>query len=291
MGIDGGKALWTGTLVSMKFSIAGVVVLVPTHLRFLPNLIDNLNQAQPAFSHLLIVASGFASRREVLRIAKRCQSPRVSVYFSELGSAGKNRNCAWDIISEDLICFLDGDDLFAPDRNSVILSVFESTQCDLFLHGYDEFSDANSTSPGWPHPQVISQADLVLSDQLSTQPERDRGNELRGKAPSTNLVFVDPKQGFPVHHAHATVRTKIGKTVKFHEVFGVRNEDGVFAQDVLEQGGKVALSQQKLSLYRQGARAKPTLRHKNPMLNLLRVRRRPQLITVRSPSADSAATS
>lgn len=279
--------LWSSKLDSVKYSIAAVVVLVPNHLKFLPALIDNLNQAKPAFSHLLIVASGFTSRRGVLRIATQSQSPRVSVYFSALGSAGRNRNYAWDIVSEDLTCFLDGDDLYAPHRNSVILSVFEETQCDLFLHGFDEFSDSSAAHPKWPKPQLTSQGDLVFSDQLSVQKDRNRGEELRGKTPSTNLVFVDPKLEFPVHHAHVTVLTEVGKAVRFHEVFGVRNEDGVFAQDVLEQGGKIVLSRRKLSLYRQGARAKPTLRHKNAVFNLLRVKRRPKLIALRSPSAES----
>lgn len=273
--------------MSVNSSIAAVVVLVPNHLRFLPALIDNLNEAQPPFTHLVIVASGFTSRREVLRSAIKSDCPRVTVLFSQLASAGKNRNFAWDLVSEDIICFLDGDDLYAPHRNSVILSVFEKTQCDLFLHGFEEFNDSTAVLPKWSKPQLTSEHELVHSEQLSVQENRNRQAELRGETSSTNLVFVEPQQEFPVHHAHVTVRAEVGKTVRFHEVFGVRNEDGVFAQDVLAQGGRVVLSQQRLSLYRQGARAKPTLRHKNPALNLLRVKRRPKLISLRSPSAES----
>lgn len=205
--------------------------------------------------------------------------------FCPLGSAGRNRNRAWEILEEDIICFLDGDDLYAPHRNSVIQSVFESTGCDLFLHGFTEFHDSDPPPSFSRFAGSDSQVDLVLSHQLSTQPARNREAELQGKTPSTNLVFVDPERGFAVHHAHITVRATMGQKVRFHEVFGIRNEDGVFAQDVLESGGKVTLSSERLSLYRQGARAKPRPVGQSLLHRIIRPPTALGLVTVRGPEA------
>lgn len=249
----------------MELSLGAVIVTVPTHLRFLPGLVDNLNRCAPEFQQIVVVASGFRSPRTIRRILASLQSRDVSLVLVPLGSAGKNRNIGWTHIKTDFVCFLDSDDLYAPGRNKIINAIYEENPFDLFLHAYEEFSDAERL-PMLPSDAAgFDASKLVRGASLIRRIPRQRSLELQGLTESTNILFAKPHQEFPVHHAHSTIRTCLRDTFRFHEVFGVRNEDGVLAQDILDADFDVVLSPQILSSYRQGARAKP---RKTPLLKV-----------------------
>jgi len=244
----------------VPLSLAAVVVLVPAHLRFLAGLTRNLEQADPPFENIVVVASGFRFKFQVLRILQRLKGRKVSVVFAPLASAGANRNLALSLITEDVICFLDADDLYHTHRNEIVTEIFQRYECDLLLHGFQVFSSAEESSVNLKYPIEPVFARFVSTPSITTQENRRREKELLGLTKSTNLRFVLPGEEFEVQHAHACVRREVLGAIKFHEEFGVRNEDGVFAQDIVEAGFTVTLTDLVLSFYRQGARAKPRLR-------------------------------
>lgn len=252
------------TTSTLDPSLAGVVILVPQHLKFLRRLVSNLNESTPPFEELIVVASGFrlSQHRVVRKILKSLHTEYV-VLFPRLGSAGRNRNLGAKRATKDLVSFLDADDLYAHHRNSVIKTTYLQENWDIFLHSFVPFHDAQEiegklSSRDTQRALQVDEKDLLES--TFPQGIRDRGEELSGQAPTTNLVSKTLHPMFPTHHAHVTASRKVLKTTLFHEVFGMRNEDGIFARDVLQAGGHVVVTSLVLSGYQQGARAKPRQR-------------------------------
>jgi hypothetical protein len=241
----------------MRISHGAVIVLVPGHLRFLDGLVENLNESSRRFDQIVVVASGFSSMFRVKKSLSSLICDDLTLVRAPLGSAGKNRNLGWRLIDTELVSFLDSDDLYGLERNVVIGEIYLETQFDLFLHGFTSFDDGHQGALSLGVKIELPLDRLVRRDKLSSRRPRNRSLELKGQTPSTNLRFRDPAAEFEVQHAHATVRTVLREGFEFHEVFGIRNEDGVLAQDVLDAGREVVLSPLKLSGYRQGARAKP----------------------------------
>lgn len=250
-----------GRFVNSTPSLAAVVILVPQHLRFLNRLVLNLNQAAPSFEEVIVVASGFSLRqRHVVRKTLSFLQAECTVLFPKLGSAGQNRNLGARKASTDLVSFLDADDLYAPDRNQIIKTTFLNTKFDIFLHSFVPFYEESELAGKLD--QATTRGSILVDEKdllVSTFPEgrRDRERELSGKSPSTNLISALLHPRFPTHHAHVTASRDVLQKIQFHEIFGMRNEDGIFARDVLHSGGHVVVSSLTLSGYQQGARAKP----------------------------------
>jgi glycosyltransferase involved in cell wall biosynthesis len=242
----------------MDVKISAVIITVPQHEQFLSGLIENLNLATPAFHQVVLVASGFGARRHgVITECKKIDSKETIVHFSPLGSAGANRNAGWKFVESEFVCFLDADDLYAPERNLAIQALHHAYGFDLFLHAFTSFDSNSQDNVILDGAEDFDLSQIATGKDLVSRERRDRNAELRGKTESTNILFADPRRAFPVHHAHLVVKNALRSEFQFHEVFGVRNEDGVFAQDVLDAGLQVVLSSVVLSGYRQGARAKP----------------------------------
>jgi len=242
----------------VKAKISAVIITVPQHEKFLAGLVENINLATPTFHQVVLVASGFGPhRRKVIAEAKKIGSEETIVHFSPLGSAGANRNAGWQFIKGDIVCFLDADDLYAPERNLAIQKLHQAGAFDLFLHAFSSFDSDSETDLSFNGAEDFDLSRIATGGDLVSREGRDRNSELRGKTESTNILFADPTKKFSVHHAHLVVKNALRSEFQFHEVFGVRNEDGVFAQDVLDAGLQVVLSPAVLSGYRQGERAKP----------------------------------
>lgn len=247
---------------SVSAPLGAVVILVPQHFHFLARLVENINESQPPFHDVVIVASGFplSLRPKLKRLVGKINVP-TKVMFTELGSAGQNRNAGSMASSAELVAFLDADDYFAPDRNSIALEVFNKTHFDLFYHSFLPFENFQDLREIAFPSDAGSVEDLVFSESLfeTTFPNdhRDRKEELAGRAQSTNLIVPNEFGAFQIHHAHVICRAEVARRIRFHEIFGMRNEDGVFGRDALQMGLKIVCSPLILSGYQQGARAKP----------------------------------
>lgn len=242
-------------------TLSAVVIVVPQHERFLKRLLRNLNVTRQRFDEVIVVASGFGHSIARVRKLVSLEYPSAIVLPRPLGSAGSNRNAGVRVASSELVAFLDADDAYALERNEMIRGVFAETKADYFIHSFMPFTDYQSVFSRLENVRSFEAKELLSNDDLLayTFPEgyRDRSVEISGTAQTTNLMWSREAQSFEVHHAHCTVRRDVFESLEFHEVFGVRNEDGVFARDVLEAGFRVLVSSAVLSGYQQGARAKP----------------------------------
>lgn len=246
-------------------TLGAVVILVPQHLHFLPRLVENINQSSPRFHDVVVVASGFPMllKKKLKRVVRQINVP-TRITFTSLGSAGRNRNAGSILSSAELVAFLDADDYYAPIRNSIALKLFAETKFDLLYHGFIPFENLQDLPSNIFPRETESVAGFVSSEHLfeTTFPSgfRDRESELEGRAQSTNLIVPQEFGAFEIHHAHLICRTEVARSIRFHEIFGMRNEDGVFARDALERGLRIVCSPMVLSGYQQGARAKPKRR-------------------------------
>lgn len=245
-------------------TLSAVISLVPAHLRFLDSLLSNLLSSTHPFSEVIIVASGFGRRvRSLESISGRLPFENMKLVQCSLQSAGANRNLGWKHATAELVAFLDADDLYHPLRNSIAAKSFQNQQFDLFLNSFVPFQTEgevqrhlNSDPRG--SEQTFSSIDFFHGTLVERA--RDRVAEISGTATSTVLEFTNKQATFPIHHAHAIVRNTLKKDFRFHEIFGMRNEDSIFVRDILESGADIVVSAQQLSFYRQGFRAKPKKR-------------------------------
>lgn len=248
--------------VTKPISCSAVIIAVPQHAQFLPDLLFDLTTGIQAFDEIVVVLSGFESN-----FVATCGS---SVEFDErllkpvhqpLQSAGKNRNFGLDAASGDLVFFMDADDLYSPHQIELSIELLKLLKFDLLLHGFFPFAHGTNPPPFPKPPADIRKIKFATENSLYEatllRAPRNRALELRGETETTNLLFNDPAEAFEVHHAHAIVRREAVGDIRYHEEFGIRNEDGVFARDMLEAGKKVLLTPFVLSAYRHGARAKP----------------------------------
>ena len=238
-----------------------MVVAAPQHRIFLEDLIAQLSKTSSPFDETIVVLSGSDGSPRDSALKEILQSKSAKVLQTPLQSAGANRNCGMRISQADLLFFMDADDLYSPHRTSVALSLFEHHQFDLMLHGFTPFVHGDLPPPFLEPPEDIREIGVVRESSLREatllRSPRNRTLELRGETETTNLLFNDPAEAFEVHHAHAIVRREAVGDIRYHEEFGIRNEDGVFARDMLEAGKEVLLTPFVLSAYRHGARAKP----------------------------------
>ena len=238
-------------------SVSAVIVVVPRHLIFLQALIKDLQAGLRGNSEVIVIASGCRGNE----VGRLVDSSVVKVVMAPLQSAGANRNFGLEQSNSDLVFFHDADDIYSPHRTQVAIRLFEHHQYDLMLHGFTPFIHGDSPPPFSNPPldfeaiEVVRESSLYEATLLRSP--RNRALELKGETETTNLLFNDPAEAFEVHHAHAIVRREAVGDIRYHEEFGIRNEDGVFARDMLEAGKKVLLTPFVLSAYRHGARAKP----------------------------------
>ncbi len=249
---------------NLESEVSGILVLVPQHLFLLRNLLVGLKK-DIALGRLVIVASGFSGRDadQLKRTLKETVFNRATVLIeTPLQSAGANRNAGLSECGSGLVLFMDADDIYSPHRSKIALSLFAKHQFDLMLHGFTPFQHGDFPKPFPKPPEDLDMLKVVRESSLHQatllRNPRNRRLELKGKTSTTNLLFNDTNKAFEVHHAHAIVRREAIGDIRYHEEFGIRNEDGVFARDMLEAGRKVLLTPFVLSAYRHGARAKPT---------------------------------
>jgi hypothetical protein len=232
-----------------------VVILVPAHLRFLFGLIRNLNAATKPFDEFVIVASGFKTigRAFVSLLALTLRGGSVRMLFPGYGSAGQNRNLGMDVATSELICFLDIDDFYGTDRTRLIADLYSQRRFDVCYHSYERFRGLPIAVELFQGTSLLH-VDWLENADLRPIGNRSRALELKGLGTSTNLRVRNPEKEFPIHHAHVTVRRQVIFDVglRFHEVAGVPNEDGVFANDALEAKLIIFVSCAPLSLYREG---------------------------------------
>lgn len=237
-------------------SLTAVVPLVEQHVRFFPHLIANLELQTQSFDEVIVVASGISDSSleivvDTLRSSSYSNSCRV--VSNPLFPSGRNRNIGARASSTDLIAFLDSDDSYHPLRNEFVLDTYRRTYFDALV--MRALTSPDSALFEWnPNFEV---GNLIPNHLISPQEifdntfsdGRKRHKEMLG---STSILSVGSAQtGLGVlHHGHLVVRRDVFLSLKQHEQSFPRNEDSVFARDILWSGKNLFSLNLALSHYR-----------------------------------------
>jgi glycosyltransferase involved in cell wall biosynthesis len=237
-------------------SLAAVVPLVEQHVKFFPHLITNLELQTQRFDEVIVVASGLGDSSleivvETLRISSYSNS--CQVVANPLFPSGRNRNIGARASSADLIAFLDSDDSYHPLRNEFVLDAYRRTYFDALV--MRAFTSPESALFEWNSNLEVG--DLVPNRLIYPQEIFDRtfsGGRARHKemlgAPSVLSVGVSQTESGVLHHGHLVVRRDVFLSLKQHEQSFPRNEDSVFARDILWSGKNLVSLNLALSHYR-----------------------------------------
>lgn len=237
-------------------SLAAVVPLVEQHVKFFPHLITNLEIHTQRFDEVIVVASGLSDSSleiavETLRVSSYSNSCQVvsNPHFP----SGKNRNIGARASSADLIAFLDADDSYHPLRNEFVLDTYGRTHFDALVmralttpesavfEWNSNFEVGNSIPNYLIYPQEIF--DNTFSGG------RKRHKEMLGSTSILSIGSAQTELGM-LHHGHLVVRRDVFLSLKQHEQSFPRNEDSVFARDILWSGKNLFILNLALSHYR-----------------------------------------
>jgi len=247
--------------ISMKRSqsavtLAAVVPLIEHHVRFFKPLIANLELQTKGFDQIIVVASGLRrSSLEMIEATLRSSaySGSYQIVSNSLSPSGKNRNVGAQASGTELIAFLDADDAYHPLRNEAVLDTYRRTSFDALV--VRAFALPESTLFAWN--SNLDVADLVSNHLIYPQEifdhtfsgGRARHKEMLG-APSVLLVGAERTKSGVLAHGHLVVRRELFLSLKQHEQSFPRNEDSVFARDILWSGNNLFSLNLALSHYR-----------------------------------------
>lgn len=235
---------------------SAVITLVPKHLDYLADCLADARDQTLAYDEILIVASGFLRDQESevrLIVDHGSTGANSRILFSAAAPAGTNRNLGLEQSNGDLVFFMDADDRFHPQRNSLVMTeILPSTSFDLLLHSYLAFE---GNAPKWPK-SIGRDRRIWESDDLmdATFPSgRSRNAEMSGKPAG---IALPNNEKVPIHHGHSVVSRRLVEAgIRQHELFFPRNEDSVYARDALWDGHRVVVTSAVLSAYRVGSSA------------------------------------
>lgn len=134
------------------------------------------------------------------------------------------RNAGIDAAAGEYICFIDGDDLIAPDYCSVLLSLLRNTDHAFSVCGVLRFKDGTT-----PEPETRQDRLSALSSEAYLEAQLDRKTEFG----VWNKIF----------------RRSFFETLRFYP--GRIHEDVIFAADCLRRRGTVVMTDAQLYFYRQ----------------------------------------
>ena len=237
-----------------------MVILTPSHLKFLTNILSDLTNQTLAFSEIVIVSSGLDEEDFDLVVAqvKDCDDKLIRVIRAAPGSAGRNRNIGLDAVSDDavLVMMHDADDRYTKFRNQVIYEQFLKSEFDALLHLFlptTEFwsgllLENLNCSPLQTDSKIITPKELFEETFRSGRVREEEVLELI----DTSLKLPKTSSHLLVTHGHVTLQRATTKGFRYHENFFPRNEDGLLVRDLLFSGLKVFVLGRTLSIYLAG---------------------------------------
>lgn len=236
---------------------SGIVILVPRHLPFLREVLSDVQKQSRPFEQVIIVASGFVKSEDIRKLKKFVRESGFAsseVVLTPLAPAGANRNSGARVATCDYLVFMDVDDRFTHYRNQRLAILQAQYDFDLLLHAAFNFSNPDelmNLSLNRPSEETKGKGIWTTTELFSaTFPNGKRDKTLEMGGANTNLQLGELSDMVPIHHGHAVVRRSCFETTQYHEKFFPRNEDGVFARDILFQRQKVVVTDEVLSAYR-----------------------------------------
>ena len=237
-------------------TLSAVVPLIEPHVRFFSTLLQNIELQTKRFDEIILVASGL-SEGSLELVSRDLLSSTYSKAFRILSNSifpsGKNRNIGAKATTSELVLFLDADDTYHPLRNAAVLEVFARTNFDALMTRSFPLPESvpfdwnsNFNVENWAASYLIEPSEVFDRTFASG---RKRHKEMLG-APS--VVSAPPETGnlSVLHHGHMAVRRSVFTELNQHEQSFPRNEDSVFARDILWSGRRLYILNVPLSHYR-----------------------------------------
>lgn len=255
--------------------VTAVVPLVAAHDRYLPELLTRLEAESLLLQEVIVARSGqpTLSSQAVgggLRDAVDATSFPVRLLPTRRRqTAGENRNRGAAEAKTPFIAFMDADDLYAPKRLGIMLSVALKHESNLVLHDFGGTEAELSVL----HEEPLEGLSVIGTDELYDATfAAGRNRKLEGSTPGdTNLYLPAPlAKHHGIHHGHTLVRTSVFDRVAFSRIYP--GEDGQFCRDVLWELGNVNYIPERLSAYR------PLLSAETQSTNVDKVTRRVRAI-------------
>ncbi len=242
--------------MATEITLAAAIIVVPKHLSFLKDVLEDCRNQTVPFKEVLLVCSGFniIERSNVTALKLSFPELEIQLHFVPAAPAGTNRNFAGRRSVSDWIFFLDADDRYPPLRNLVLLNEIRRGMADVLFHLTVPVQGSFVAEKLWPtldlEPYRIV-SDRELFEWTFGHTQRNREAEMLG---SESIIQTGPHVG--PHHGHIACRRELFENgMSYHEEYFPRNEDSVFLRDVLESDFRIALIPLQLSLYRIGSSA------------------------------------
>ena len=247
--------------VTIHLGITAAIIAVPQHATFLFRLTAEILRQLGPRDELVLILSGFDD--DQANFFASSTPPSVRIVRSKLQSSGANRNLAFSVAEKEVVAFHDADDSYHPRRIEAIREIFTVEPTVAFYHSFDVMS-ADCAAEDWVPLDLATGASAlrclgenVFLEKTVVEPSRNRRREISHRAIGTDLVFSNPNLSFPIHHGHGSFLRAIYPSFRYHEFPEFRNEDGVFARDILEAELPIRVSPFVLSHYRAGSTASP----------------------------------
>lgn len=231
--------------------ISGIIPIVSAHVRFLDQLVENLNESKHEPMELIVIGSGL-SPIEVTAVKNslsRFSRGHHEFVKAPLAPAGTNRNLGMSMARGRLLAFMDADDLFPADRLEILTTALSSSEAVAVVHNYLRF---RSRVLGPVRIRMGAAFRSLFRNKEMTNQILDYRTLHKVTSAGTNIL------DFPLHHAHVLADAETARRVRFSDTPD-RNEDALFLRAILEKGFKIIYLDQKLSAYYLGSRMQKAL--------------------------------
>jgi glycosyltransferase involved in cell wall biosynthesis len=134
------------------------------YARFLPEAVNSaLDQSYPA-TEIVVVDDGSSDNSKDI-IAS--YGKRITPVFKENGGQGSAFNAGFAVSHGELICFLDADDLFLPEKVAQVVTAWKENPRSALIYHQLQIVDAGKRKLGNPWPRAVYRRDIRIEVEES----------------------------------------------------------------------------------------------------------------------------
>lgn len=154
-------ALQTRKLAPMQFPPLGprplvsVIVANYNYARFIPEAVASIQAQTYPHWQLLVCDDGSTDESHEILAELERQDPRMSVFYKENGGQASAWNLAYCQASGDIICLLDPDDLWLPDKLEKVVGAFRKHSAAGLVYHRFQSTTADGRIVGVPFPSEL----------------------------------------------------------------------------------------------------------------------------------------
>ena len=211
---------------------ASVVITAHNRKKYLMEAVNSvLNQVNPGVKIEIVVVKNFVDD-EIDSLLKEAEA--VNIYTDE-ESFGKKLSIGIDACSGNLICFLDDDDMFSPDKIALVRKIFDENKNVLFVH-----NDIHIISEDTKHETVHAGERETLNCKVYSS-DRLRGREW-GRVLSSRADW---------YVSCASMEATFAKSISQILYHSNRSLDKILFLLSTCQGSSISICKNRLTMYRK----------------------------------------